>query len=202
VGVALNGVPIHAGLSEKNSLDFYSPKSSGVVSRMTVDECLGAVNSATYNTNFYHYYSFSPCMLAGGLSARTQINLCDANSDCAKNYLQFAQLNTAGTYRRLDFIGIAKDGHMIVGPFKSTGTLWQPCDVDICNGVVINNQYVYVSTLFFPYTVGCWGPASASSTYAPSCSSNTNVCTAVSSSIFGLTFNLIMVVFITFLMFN
>lgn len=33
-------------------------------------------------------------------------------------------------------IGIAKDGHKIMSPFKADGTLWQPCDVDACNGVI------------------------------------------------------------------
>lgn len=55
-------------------------------------------------------------------------------------------------------IGIAKDGRIIYGPFKSDGTLWQPCDVDVCNGVRDGNYYYYVATMFHPYLVGCFGP--------------------------------------------
>ena len=52
------------------------------------------------------------------------------------------------------------DGHMIYGPFDSNGDLWQATDVDVCNGRLINGQYSYVMTTFFPYTIGCWGPGS------------------------------------------
>lgn len=65
---------------------------------------------------------------------------------------------TSASQKKKFVIGIAKDGHLIYGPFKSDGSLWQPCDVDICNGVIEGTSYNYVATLFFPYTVGCWGP--------------------------------------------
>lgn len=72
-------------------------------------------------------------------------------------------------------IGIARDGHMILGPYKDDGTLWQPCEVDVCNGVTIDGSYHYVLTRFFPYSIGCWGPASKTS-YDLSCSTNERVC--------------------------
>jgi len=54
-------------------------------------------------------------------------------------------------------IGIARDGHKIYGPFAdASGTYYDPCDVDICNGMTIDGEYVYVTTYFFPYTVGCF----------------------------------------------
>jgi hypothetical protein len=55
-------------------------------------------------------------------------------------------------------IGLARDGRVIYGPFKADGTIWQPCDVDVCNGRYFGRQYGYVSTMFHPYFVGCWGP--------------------------------------------
>lgn len=71
-------------------------------------------------------------------------------------------------------IGIAKDGHVIYGPKDSNGDQWTCDDMDFCNGKVFDDgHYAYLSTLTFPYTVGCWGPA-ASLKYAPTCS--TNVC--------------------------
>jgi hypothetical protein len=58
-------------------------------------------------------------------------------------------------------IGLAKDGRLIYGPYKTGGLLWDTCDVDICNGRWMGNFYSYVSTNFFPYTVGCWGPGNS-----------------------------------------
>jgi len=55
-------------------------------------------------------------------------------------------------------IGLAKDGRVIYGPFRIDGTTWESCDVDICNGRMMNGFYGYVTTGFFPYTVGCFGP--------------------------------------------
>lgn len=65
--------------------------------------------------------------------------------------------------KRLIPIGIARDGHLIYGPYNSNGLLWKPCDVDLCNGRIINGQYAYVMTTFFPYTIGCWGPSEMTS---------------------------------------
>ena len=62
-------------------------------------------------------------------------------------------------------MGIAKDGHKIMGPYKQDKTLWQPCDVDFCNGVTQNGEYFYVMTLFHPYTLNCWGPSTTDNIY-------------------------------------
>ena len=35
-----------------------------------------------------------------------------------------------------------------------------------------NEQYAYVSTLVFPYQVGCFGPATTPSSIAPQCTTN------------------------------
>ncbi len=79
-------------------------------------------------------------------------------------------------------VGMAKDGHIIVGPYKAPGILWQPCDVDACNGAFFEDKdggeggiYMYAMTMFHPYTIGCWGPANRPRITA-SCSSKTRVC--------------------------
>ena len=72
-------------------------------------------------------------------------------------------------------MGIAKDGHLIVGPFDDNGNAWQPCDVDVCNGKIIDGHYVYVLTMFYPYSIGCWGPVTGAS-YPISCTTNERVC--------------------------
>lgn len=56
-------------------------------------------------------------------------------------------------------IGLAKDGHIVWGPYKDEGVVWKSCDVDVCNGKLINGFYGYVSSLKHPYFVGCFGPA-------------------------------------------
>jgi hypothetical protein len=60
-------------------------------------------------------------------------------------------------------VGIARDGHFIYGPYNQDGKLWTKCEVDVCNGKIINGKYAYVMTTFHPYTIGCWGPGEKSS---------------------------------------
>lgn len=69
-------------------------------------------------------------------------------------------------------IGLAKDGHKIYGPYDDDGENWQPGDVDVCNGRFINGEYAYVTTRFYPYTIGCWGPGPVTSTFSPTCTQN------------------------------
>ena len=87
-------------------------------------------------------------------------------------------------YQKLMVIGLAKDGRLIYGPYKNDGTLWQPCDLDMCNGRVINGRYGYAATVFYPYFVGCWGPSNPSTLY-PSCTSNPRRCLESSASYLG-----------------
>lgn len=100
--------------------------------------------------------SLSPCTQtppttkAPGISYTTLSNLTD--------FLTSEWTDTSdygGVY------GIAKDGHLIFGPYNYYGELWSCDDVDICNGFFLkDSSYGYATTSFFPYTVGCWGPAS------------------------------------------
>lgn len=56
--------------------------------------------------------------------------------------------------------GLAKDGHVIYGPYNEFGEVWQCDDLDFCNGFFLPDAtYGYASTAYWPYTVGCWGPA-------------------------------------------
>jgi len=68
-------------------------------------------------------------------------------------------------------IGLARDGHIILGPYNSDGHSWSCDDHDVCNGAFVDGQYVYVSTETFPYVIGCWGPGPQQTTNV-SCSSN------------------------------
>lgn len=56
-------------------------------------------------------------------------------------------------------VGLARDGHVIKGPYNEDGELWDCDDHDVCNGTFMEDgSYVYVTTKTFPYVVGCWGP--------------------------------------------
>ena len=57
--------------------------------------------------------------------------------------------------KSLNPIGIAKDGHIVWGPYKANGAAWGPCDVDVCNGAWVGGYYGYVATDFHPYLPAC-----------------------------------------------
>eukprot|EP00347_Sterkiella_histriomuscorum_P022464 403338394 len=191
IGISITGVPIYSGTSELFYDAFY-PQSytanHNELDSIEVDACLGS----TQLTLFYHYYSISPCVFKNPLfTPITHAQTCEDLLECKKDPLKYAIANIATSQRVLKYVGIARDGHMIVGPFKSQGALWQPCDVDACNGAMVNGHYVYVSTLFHPYTVGCWGPATGKSSVAQSCSSNVQIC--LSQAISGVQIGVIFI---------
>ena len=79
-------------------------------------------------------------------------------------------------------VGLARDGRIIYGPYKPDGKLWQPCDVDLCNGRKFSRlNYGYVTTMFHPYIVGCWGPGNRPVKMQASCSTNTRYCASGNS---------------------
>ena len=71
-------------------------------------------------------------------------------------------------------IGLVKDGHIILGPYKSDGEVFGCADHDVCNGAFVGENsdvYAYVGTDTFPYVVGCWGPG-PQQTIQAGCSTN------------------------------
>lgn len=122
----------------------------------------------------------SPCILDGTIKALAIGKSCDGDSSC-KNKKSTHMTTVKSAYKTLTPIGIARDGHKIYGPYDASGALWQPCDVDICNGKTINGEYAYVTTTFFPYTVGCFGIGNKPLLQA-SCSVNPRKCTGADSS--------------------
>ena len=115
----------------------------------------------------YHYHMWSPCAKKGNGSASTSAapGMCKDSDDCKKDPISFAiskSYTDTSTYGMI--IGLAKDGHLIYGPYNSAGKLWSCSDHDVCNGTFIDGNYVYLSTTTFPYVLGCFGP-SVSQTY-------------------------------------
>ncbi len=118
---------------------------------------------------------FSPCILSTTLKDVSA--LCSSNNyrQCKSDPRKHSVSLITGAQKTIIPIGVAKDGRVIYGPYKEDGQLWQPCDVDVCNGRREGNNYYYVSTMFFPYFVGCWGPGnSRSAEIKASCSTNSD----------------------------
>ena len=44
-------------------------------------------------------------------------------------------------------IGLARDGHLVYGPYNSEGKFWNCHDHDVCNGFFTDDgQYAYATT--------------------------------------------------------
>ena len=141
----------------------------------SLDVCL----SHTAPGGDFHYHYWSNCLKKGkGYFSDSQPPPeCLSTDNCLADPADFT-MNKSWNNQPLaytaenwdDVIGLAKDGHVIIGPYKKDGTPWG-CDRDICNGNFIDGQYVYVGSDKFPYVVGCWGPG-PDPKYAPTCTSS------------------------------
>lgn len=97
---------------------------------------------------------------------------CLEYGTCASNTAQYMVSDIS---KSLTPVGLALDGHVIYGPWKSNTNTWDDCDVDVCNGLTVNGDYAYAMTNFHPYTIGCWGPGNKSA-LRQSCSTNPKEC--------------------------
>lgn len=125
--------------------------------------------------------------------------MCVDNDECANDH--FGWHTTKGFTSKSNYggvIGIARDGHLLYGPYNEDGELWSCSEHDICNGRFFDDgSYGYVSTTNFPYVVGCWGPSVAQK-YEASCT--TNSCISADSSI-SLIFNAAIITALSFVYF-
>jgi hypothetical protein len=62
--------------------------------------------------------------------------MCDNDNQCLAGIKTFTLMNSKN--KSLYPIGLAKDGHIIWGPYRDDGQAWAACDVDVCNGNIIN----------------------------------------------------------------
>ncbi|CAF1074746.1 unnamed protein product [Rotaria sp. Silwood1] len=109
--ISIDGVPILNVNSANNADPFYP---TGNISVEIVDACLGHPNQQ----NMYHYHIGTACALTlpnGSIAQCTNIPSCSTN---IANY----SISSFNQYRTITVIGIAKDGHIIYGPYDSTGT--------------------------------------------------------------------------------
>lgn len=177
-GVALNGVPI-LGSSSTSDVDPFYPKAwSGNEdpSAESVDACLGHPNG----NDVYHYHILPPCILNSASISTTES--CAAVTACSDDLAGYA-LDNFSTTKTLTVLGITKDGHVIYGPYKSTGSEYDCSTFDQCGGTTMTDgDYGYIWHTTFPYTMNCFGPGDTL-VYSASCSSND--CSASSSSSFS-----------------
>jgi hypothetical protein len=122
VGIAFNGVPIYSAYSEL-FYDALYPKAYGsrtLPRAVPIDACMGSIAYAT----FYHYYSFSPCIVESTYKSYPASKDCDGACLQNKTYYMYSLWSQSNSTLRGMPIGIAKDGHKILSPFKTDGTLW------------------------------------------------------------------------------
>ena len=106
-----------------------------------VDACLGHPEAVT---GMYHYHILSPCIITP--TNITNNLTCAGISTCAKSIKSYAiQLYT----KTENILAVAKDGRMIVAPYKKDGTLYDCKLLDLCGGISITDEaagssYVYV----------------------------------------------------------
>lgn len=122
----------------------------------------------------FHYHSWTPCLKSQWTGSKTDApGLCKDEAQCTSDWESLVLENAFfSKAQNGGILGIAKDGHLLIGPWNDNGQSWGCNEHDICNGRFDSNgNYQYVATGTFPYHLGCWGPA-AQQEYRASCSSS------------------------------
>ena len=151
VGFSTDNVVIYNALSSSNSDILVSETKY-------MDQCM---LSTTSSGNIIKYHTLSACYAGKGSTSKTPELAGDVTDDLLNiQKATWAALKyTSKDLPNEKIIGLAKDGHVIVGPYNSNGELWTCDETDICNGVFLkDNSYAYAATQNFPYMIGCWGP--------------------------------------------
>ena len=141
-GIALTGTYIYNSLAVGNT-DAIDEEIK------TMDSCLNHPTGA----GALHYHFWSPCIKPGfGFASTTEAPvLCSASTDreCMTDPSNYARTKAnsgqqspyADTSDYGGLIGLAKDGHAIVGPYNKSGEPWGCAEHDICNGYFIRDEY-------------------------------------------------------------
>jgi len=100
---------------------------------------------------------------------------CAEKEDCLSDVVSW-QLSGFSGMRKKTVVGLSKFGHVIYGPYDDDAVLWDPWDVDACNGAwnEDGDEYFYVTTQWHPYGPGCNGPTNfpEQEQLYPNCSTN------------------------------
>lgn len=84
----------------------------------------------------------SPCLYDTSIPA----GQCITDNTCYDNVTTYAVTGFYANYT-LKAIGMAKDGHVIYGPYNPYGDLYTCSDLDMCNGRVMEDgSYAYIAS--------------------------------------------------------
>jgi hypothetical protein len=160
-GVSVDGVMMFSPDSANNVDPFYPPPGA---QQEQVDTCLAHCQVA----GIYHYHISSGCMVnppTGSISA------CQGTPACISNISNYA-ISGFSNYQTMTVIGVAKDGHVVYGPYLSSNNR-VTSGFDVCNGMFYDSigNYAYFATSTYPYLVGCFGPGNYPS-FGPNCTTN------------------------------
>lgn len=110
-------MPIFNSNSAEKMDPFYPKEwsSSGTLETEKVDSCTGhpQVNG------LYHYHILPPCLVAKDHIIAT--DPCAKNSACSNDIATYTKGYYTTYAKTYTVLGIAKDGHKIIGPYDSTG---------------------------------------------------------------------------------
>jgi len=166
-GYAFTNVAIFNAIQSSTSVtDAVYASANSVDLCGTMSDAAGA-NDANGNATGrqLHYRSISQCMKESSTYwSETDIpRMCTDTDDCKDYPWSWGTQAWTDNTSYGGNVGLARDGHVIKGPYNEDGELWDCDDHDICNGAFLNDgSYAYVTTQHFPYTIGCWGPATSS----------------------------------------
>ena len=158
--IGLSGATIYNALDDQG-------RDAVVYEGVAFDDCL----SHTMAMGGYHHHTWSPCLRKGkGLWNNSVVPAnCKDTGNCYNSSTKQSYANTfalsagysTGTDKvAMEVIAIAKDGHVVYGPWDQNGNQWDCNSRDVCNGrFFTDGSYGYVATTSFPYVIGCWGPA-------------------------------------------
>ena len=162
VGLSVKNTAIFGPLTLNSDGDAEDVFLSSIEDEM--DRCLMLTSSE--GGGALHVHTMSPCFAPqndedSSLGSTTEKpGVCDSDFDCASEANWVLNWDsTASDYGGI--FGIARDGHVIYGPYNGDGEVWACEDLDVCNGFFVDSstgEYAYATTTFFPYVVGCWGP--------------------------------------------
>jgi len=110
-GISIDGVSIF-NVNSANNVDPFFPAGGYAVE--TVDACLGHPSPSN---NAYHYHAASGCAFT---ASNSSILSCTSTAACNSNVATYS-VSTFSSHNTLTVIGIAKDGHIIYGPYTSAG---------------------------------------------------------------------------------
>lgn len=179
-GLSTTGVALSNGLTPYDVDHFYPADYGWVFSQnwvtdllflpdtndiQNVDWCLAHPNAE----GLMMYYSASTCVADKKYLPRKEgpmdLPVEEVMNDAYTSHLPYRSV-----------LGISKDGRPIYTPLHGNGKRYDDCEVDICNGLVINGVYSYVSTMHHPYIMGCYGPGSKPENLNQACSTNPRGC--------------------------